>query len=61
MSMFFHSLKLPMLYVSAILPLWKITFIALNTYPHSLPEDTPKLTWQIVIKREFQEHSYEQK
>ena len=25
MSMFFHSLKPPMLYVSAVLPLWKIT------------------------------------
>ena len=27
-----------------------------NAYLHSLPEDTPKLTWQLVIKREFQEH-----
>ena len=27
-----------------------------RAYPHSLPEDTPKLTWQLVIKREFQEH-----
>ena len=27
-SMFFHSLKPPMLYVSATLPLWKITSMA---------------------------------